>query len=925
MQRYITIYQIFCIGIVLCGGSLAGATITIDPNSTGAADVWSGSSSNVVLLTNPVVDPLVTNLMRIGRSGVGALSVTSGSQVDSNQTWIGVDLGSQGSLLLDGTGTQWSGGADFRVGMRGQGIVEVTGSANLQTGQGWIGSGSGTAMSNGTVHVSGAGSRWDSSQIFFRVGDIYSGTEGSLYISDGGAVEINTAGGTVTADSQFAKNIYRTGTVSVDGAGSTLKKTGAMLVTLGTVWQNSLSVSNGGLVEVVGDLIVEESSGATSQVSLNSGTIDAHGLWFDPNRFTGSGTANITGAVVDSNLTFNSTQGPQQQWTFNSHPGQNVVVNLDHTRPGPLGVGHDGVGTMTISEGRQLVTDGQAMLGNNVGSMGTATVDGIGTKWQINDNLDVGNRGVGRLLIENSAVVEVASEVLVTRESSAVGSEIHFGNGTLDAGSLFASRHDLTGTGTINALGLVTDIDLVFDQTSGTTQQIVLNSDPNQNVTVNLQLSSSQPLGAGYRGSSTLHIADAQQIASTDAYLGFGTGGQGDATVTGSGSAWNISRGLKIGSLNSGATGQLIVEAGAKVVVSDEVELVNTSMLEVSDPNSILRSDSFFASFGASLEVNSGGAVETPTLLVDSSAVQIQGIGSRLLTSNVELFNSTLTIDSGGNLEIAFGRLRVESGSTLNLLGGVLDMGGGDIDLSSQLVFSGGTLKNVGEFSGDLTQTGGVLELRADQVPTEISGDYSLSGGGTLKLNLNGAEPFDPPIFDVDGSITLDSAKLDVSLGDPGDPNYVPPANAYFNLFTNSLDTLSGEFDEVTLPELPAELRWNLFYETNPSQPNILLGVVPAIAADFNADGVVDLADRSVWQSTYGNSQLHPFQSGDANGDGRSDGLDFLIWQQQFGMSVSSLVATVNTVPEPSGSALILMALVFYSRRRARRDAVKRV
>jgi len=55
---------------------------------------------------------------------------------------------------------------------------------------------------------------------------------------------------------------------------------------------------------------------------------------------------------------------------------------------------------------------------------------------------------------------------------------INFGTngGTLTTGSLAASPSQLTGTGTINTRGLVSDLDLVFDSSASLNQTITFNN-----------------------------------------------------------------------------------------------------------------------------------------------------------------------------------------------------------------------------------------------------------------------------------------------------------------------------------------------------------------------------------------------------------------------------------------------------------------
>jgi len=61
---------------------------------------------------------------------------------------------------------------------------------------------------------------------------------------------------------------------------------------------------------------------------------------------------------------------------------------------------------------------------------------------------------------------------------------------------------------------------------------------------------------------------------------------------------------------------------------------------------------------------------------------------------------------------------------------------------------------------------------------------------------------------------------------------------------------------------------------------------------DFNADGVVDAQDLSMWESNFGNG---------------FDGADFLAWQQNFNGNGTLSVAS-TPVPEPSAAMLMLLA-----------------
>ena len=77
------------------------------------------------------------------------------------------------------------------------------------------------------------------------------------------------------------------------------------------------------------------------------------------------------------------------------------------------------------------------------------------------------------------------------------------------------------------------------------------------------------------------------------------------------------------------------------------------------------------------------------------------------------------------------------------------------------------------------------------------------------------------------------------------------------------------------------------------------------IPGDFNLDGVVDGEDLAVWEAAFGTDG-----GADADEDGDSDGVDFLFWQRNFGTGVNAVAA--NTVPEPTGSILLLFGVLGY-------------
>jgi hypothetical protein len=92
--------------------------------------------------------------------------------------------------------------------------------------------------------------------------------------------------------------------------------------------------------------------------------------------------------------------------------------------------------------------------------------------------------------------------------------------------------------------------------------------------------------------------------------------------------------------------------------------------------------------------------------------------------------------------------------------------------------------------------------------------------------------------------------------------------------------------------------------------------------ADFNLDGVVDVADADVLSSNMGTYSIATFEQGDADGDGDVDGNDFLTWQREIGLatamseftevSSAGFAAASAAVPEAGTIALAMISILHF-------------
>jgi len=513
----------------------------------------------------------------IGRHGDGSLDITDGAAVSNLGGRIGTYIGSTGSVTVSGPGSTWSNSGWLFVGRGGDGTLDITDGGTVITDlTGRIGSESG---STGEMTVSGAGSTWTAGYLYLG----YSG-DGTLNISNSGLVE-------VSQETHLAVKPGSSGTLNLDNGRfvtSGLCSSASNLIGTGTI------DTNGMLTDV--DLVFDDTRGLTQTVTLNGpGRNIAVNLDIDGSGPMGAGFANSSSLQISDGLAVQSTRG-----VLGEQPGSAGVATVSGAgsawyNSGYLHVGGSGDGTLEITNGAAVSSTSMALIARDFGSTGVVTVSGSGSTWDHSGQLNVGSRGYGRLEIGGSAtvvtgeshiayyidstgsvtvsgpgstwrntdwlsvgmygdaslsiadggLVEVAGKTHVAVDDESTGA-ISFDNGVLTTGGFWGAAADLSGTGTINTKGIVSEVDLVFDATHGPAQTLTLNG-PGQNITVNLDLDGSGALGAGYSGAGSIHISDGVVVQSAKSYLGYFADASGSVTVSGAGSTWNNSGELRVG------------------------------------------------------------------------------------------------------------------------------------------------------------------------------------------------------------------------------------------------------------------------------------------------------------------------------------------------------------------------------------------
>jgi T5SS/PEP-CTERM-associated repeat protein len=616
---------------------------------------------------------------------------------------------------------------------------------------------------------------------------------GTVYVGYVGTGSVVVDGGTsiVLGKADLGRYLGSTGTVSVDGVGSTWTNSRSLYV--GRYGSGTLNITNNAEVSVQGEAFISFYNGSSGTIYFNNGTLSTNGLLCAADELTGTGTINANGLVTDLDLVFDATHGSSQTLNINDNPGQDITLYLDVDGSGVMGAGYRGVGSMSISEGK-VIESTSGYLGYKSGSTGTVSVDGTGSTWNNDDHLYVGREGNGTLNITGGAMVLVTHNTQVSGSSGSSGT-IHFNNGTLSTDGLLCAADDLTGTGTIYAHGLVTDLDLVFDATHGLSQTLNINGNPRQNITLNLDVDGSSAMGAGYDGAGSMSINDGLEVASTFGLIGYRSGSDGTVTVSGPGSTWACSESLYVGKSGNGA---LEITDGAAV------SNYNDGQLGVSYGSGIVTVDgagSTWISQGitvggtgnGTLNITGGGIVSSSSGNIGRSSdstgeVTVDGAGSRWNSTTLVVGDEgsgKLNITSGGTVSNPFVGIGRSSGST-----GEVTVDGADSLLYSYSISVGssgnGTL-NIAN-GGSVSNVNGYL---SGSWRSTSEGEVTVDGAGSTWSNrgsLNVGQGGDGTLNITDGGLVSVVGQLMIDENGFGD--------SFVNMATGGMLAIGGKTDE---------------------------------------------------------------------------------------------------------------------------------
>lgn len=200
--------------------------------------------------------------INVGLEGQGNVGVSSGGILESNGAIIGIY--GRGEVILN-SGASWTMPDQLTVGWGNEGVLHIEDGSNVVSNQGYVGS---EAGGDGSVTVTGAGSSWEMTSYNLSLGN--NGT-GTMTIDDGGRVYANTGVYLGTSNATASGTLNVLGTPGARGVLETSGFRGGMGTANVTV--------DGGVVRAIRNSTNFFGNYGTQQVTLGAsgGFIDTNG------------------------------------------------------------------------------------------------------------------------------------------------------------------------------------------------------------------------------------------------------------------------------------------------------------------------------------------------------------------------------------------------------------------------------------------------------------------------------------------------------------------------------------------------------------------------------------------------------------------------------------------------------------------------
>lgn len=409
-------------------------------------------------------------------------------------------------------------------------------------------------------------------------------------------------------------------------------------------------------------------------------------------------------------------------------------------------VGIYGTGNLTIEDGGQ-VNNQEGYIGLWAGSQGSVTVTGAGSQWNNSSVISVGNSGTGSLTISNGGNVTTGpgSSGSFVGQSGGRGSVLITGSN-----SLWTNNNNLgvgnSGTGELsveNGGRLVTQGGTNLGSNSSGSGRITVSGSGSE-------WTSGQGVTVGSAGTGELAISNGGTVSLALGYVGSGSGSYGKVTVTGTGSTWNTLLNIDVGRFG---TGELIIANGGAVYSSElssaflsTIGFGNGSRgtVTVEGNGSLWEADSAMILGGSSLSTETTGV---GTLSLKKAATVVLWDTLKIWNGSAVLLevsnNNMLQIHGSGGL----GSGTINNNGLIRLTAAPNLAAGTYTPILAEGTWSGsGTLEAIGGTWSALTREFVVADVQSASSGSQATVDLS----NTQRLQITGSEGMVLVAFDPD-------------------------------------------------------------------------------------------------------------------------------------------------------------------------------
>ncbi len=425
-----------------------------------------------------------------------------------------------------------------------------------------------------------------------------------------------------------------------------------------------------------------------------------------------------------------------------------VTIGIAGATTAGIHVGQTTNGGLSIQDGGQFVTNGidWKSIGNVAGSTGTVVVTGAGSNWANTGDLNIGQSGTGTLQILNGGLVST-TRLHIGGLATGDGTVIVNGSGS----EFLASERvyiggDGTGTLNVEAGGSVSSA-------AGYNIQIGFAADSDGTVTVTgeeSELNSGSYITIGHLGTGLLTVSDggsASSASGQNIFVGADVDGDGEVSVTGTGSEVASGGQIIIGNLG---LGELTVSAGGNVSSASGHSVVagfyadSNGTITVTGEESELNSGSYITigHLGTGLlAVSSGGSASSASGQNIFVGADVDGDGE------VSVTGTDSEVASGGDViigNLGLGELTVSAGGVVSSATGyAVTIGSASTGDGTVTVTGGGSTLEIGGETWVGSLGVGLLTISNGGAVNTSSGYNSYIGafvGGSGTVNVTGAE-----------------------------------------------------------------------------------------------------------------------------------------------------------------------------------------